>query len=62
MHLHGHETFDKIKDEILGTLWEDTRKNRKENVVWFGMTLHSFIIKSIYTWILTTLLTQTGKE
>jgi hypothetical protein len=26
------------------------------------MTLHSFIIKSIYTWILTTLLTQTGKE
>ncbi len=49
MHLHGHETFDKIKDEILGTLWEDTRKNRKENVVWFGMTLHSFIIKSIYT-------------
>jgi hypothetical protein len=35
VHLHGHETFDKIKDEILGTLWEDTRKIKKKML--FGL-------------------------
>jgi hypothetical protein len=49
MHLHGLETFDISKDEILGTLWEDTRKIKKRKVVWFGMTLHSFVIKSMCT-------------
>ncbi len=39
MHLHGHETFDISKDEILGTLWEDTRKIKKEGcLVWNDIT------------------------
>jgi hypothetical protein len=37
LHLHGHETFDINKNELLGTIWEHIKKTKggeKNFLVW----------------------------